>query len=67
MFFTVIRKTASGNLVLEGASKTPFTNIVLKKGGVKAAKIFDTISSVEKPLYLAKELIELNVGDVVRK
>ena len=67
MFFTGIRKTASGNLILECESKLPLTNMVLKKGSVKAAKIFDTISSVEKPLYLAKALIELNVGDVVIK
>ncbi len=66
MFFTVLKKTRE-NLVLESESKQPFTNLVLRKGKQKAAKIFDTIASVEKPLYLAVPLIELNVGDVISK
>ena len=54
-------------MVLEGQTAQPFTNLTLKKGKQKAAKIFDSIASVEKPLYLATALIELNEGDVVTK
>ncbi len=56
--FRVVHLTANGNLLLEPVHhKEPIdrkTELLLD--GKKAAEIFDTISSVDKPLYLAKPL-----------
>ena len=67
MQFKVLTKTANGNLVLESEGNKPFTHLMLKKEKKNAAQIFDTIASVEKPLYLAKPLIETKEGDVMKK
>jgi len=71
MEFTVVRKTSSGNILLEGEDSEgkAFEKriLFLKKGRKpeKAAVVFDTIASVKKPFYLAKPVVELREGTVL--
>ena len=71
MDFTVLKKTAGGNVLLEGEESEgkAFQKriLFLKKGRKpeKAAVVFDTIASVKKPFYLAKPVLELREGTVL--
>ena len=59
MEFSVLKKTAKGNLVLSpkpGEEAKGIEKLNLHCEGRKAAVVFDSIGSVEKPLYLAKPL-----------
>ncbi|VVB66949.1 Uncharacterised protein [Candidatus Norongarragalina meridionalis] len=65
MRFRVLKQTAKGNLVLEADGKEPVERRTkLYSGGKEAAVIFDTIASVDKPLYLAQKKSE---GDLIGK
>ncbi|MFH0835333.1 MAG: hypothetical protein V1881_03240 [Candidatus Micrarchaeota archaeon] len=64
MRFRVLKQTAKGNLVLEGDGAPVERRTKLYSAGREVAVIFDTIASVEKPLYLAQKKSE---GDMVGK
>lgn len=49
-------ETDAGNLVLESSEAKATDRKLLFQKGRKAAEIFDTIASVNKPFYLAKPL-----------
>ncbi len=56
--FKALHLTANGNVLLEPINhKEPIAKrTILTLNGKRAAQVFDTIASVEKPLYLAKPL-----------
>ncbi|PIT85692.1 hypothetical protein COU36_01820 [Candidatus Micrarchaeota archaeon CG10_big_fil_rev_8_21_14_0_10_59_7] len=64
MRFRVLKQTAKGNLVLEGDGAPVERRTTLYSGGKEAAVIFDTIASVDKPLYLAQKKSE---GELIGK
>ncbi len=64
--FKTLHLTANNNLLLEPmAHKKPISRKTLFLRGEKAAQIFDTIASIENPLYLAKPLRGIKAGDVL--
>ena len=59
----VLRKTKNGNLILspkqtEMGKTAGISKMQLFEGTERKAQIFDTIASIEKPLYLAKPSTE---------
>jgi len=65
MRFRVIKQTAKGNLVLESDKAEPVERrMKLYSAGKEVAVIFDTIASVDKPLYIAEKKSE---GDLIGK
>lgn len=66
--FKVLHLTANGNLLLEPIQhKEPIAKKVqLKINGKRVAEVFDTIASIEAPLYLAKPLAELRSGMILQ-
>ena len=58
MEFTVLKNTANGNLLLSAGEPRGVSGMDLFAGGKKVARVFDTIGSVESPLYLAKPAAE---------
>ena len=67
--FKVLHLTANGNLLLEPVQhKEPIAKKTqLKINGKRVAEIFDTISSIEAPLYLAKPLAQVESGVILLK
>ena len=63
--FRALHLTANGNFVLEPLNHKEAigrkTSLTLN--GRKAAEIFDTIASVESPLYLAKPIINIKIEE----
>ena len=57
MQFKVAKRTANGNLLLEADEPRGVSGMDLFLAGKKAARVFDTIGSVESPLYLAKPAV----------
>ncbi|GEM_PF-1734408 len=70
MKFTVLRKTAAGNLLLsslgeETSEVAKLENKPLFFQGKKAAVAFDVIANVQKPLVLAKPVVEIPVEGIL--
>ncbi len=58
MEFKVLKRTANGNLLLTAGEPRGVSGMDLFAGGRKAARVFDTVGSVENPFYLAKPVSE---------
>jgi len=66
MEFTVLKATATGNLLLESVSGEPVEGRrKLFLGRKEAAVVFETIGSVSAPLYLAEPKTDKNLVGVV--
>ena len=61
--FKAIHLTANGNVLLEPVGhKQPIAKkTILVLNGKKAVEIFDTIASVDNPLYLAKPFADIEI------
>ncbi len=66
--FKALHLTANGNVLLEPVQhKEPIAKkMQLKINGERAAEIFDTIANIDKPLYLAKPLVEIQSGVILQ-
>lgn len=66
MKFKVLRRTASGNVVLSCDENVPLERKVrLVSGGRTVAVLLETVASVDSPLYLAKMLEEVKEGEIL--
>jgi len=65
MKFRVLKKTASGNLLLQSDENKPLERKTLFANGKRAALVFDTIASTKKPFYLAKPLLDAPKPEVL--
>ena len=69
MEFTVVKKTANGNLLLTSkieGKPLGIERMHLYRARKKVATVFDTIASIDKPFYLAKSLeVEINEGETL--
>lgn len=64
--FKALHLTANGNVLLEPLEhKQPIPRRTKVKEGKAIAEIFDTIASVEKPLYLAKPVSKIENGSIL--
>ncbi len=66
--FKVMHLSANGNVLLEPIQhKEPIARKTqLTLNGKRVAEIFDTIASIDSPLYLAKPLVEMQSGVILQ-
>ncbi|MFH0922856.1 MAG: hypothetical protein V1811_02240 [Candidatus Micrarchaeota archaeon] len=65
MKFRIVKKTASGNLLLQSDENKPLERKILFANGKRVAMVFDTIATTKKPFYLAKPMTEKIEGMLV--